>query len=121
VAAKIKKIGTVKTMKALSLWHGVTSAALLQMPVDLSARQTAILLTVHMKSGPHSIKSLAKNLSISKPAVCRAIDVLENEKLLRRVADKKDKRNILLLPSAKGTAYLQELGNMIASISKDAA
>jgi len=114
-----KKIAS-KTLRALSLWRGITTAALKDMPIDLSARQTAILLTVHLESGPHSLKSLTKNLSISKPAVCRAVDVLENAKLVRRAADKKDGRNMWIVPTAKGSAYLHELAAIILQVSKAA-
>jgi len=109
-----------KTLRALSMWRGVTAAALQNMSIDLSARQTAILLTVHLEPGPHSLKSLSKNLSISKPAVCRAVDVLENAKLLRRAPDKKDGRNMLIMPTAKGGVYLHELAQIILQASKAA-
>jgi DNA-binding MarR family transcriptional regulator len=117
--AKAKKIGTAKTMKALTLWHGVTSAALEHLPYDLSSRQTAILLHVYLLPSPHSIKNLSKSLSISKAAICRAVDVLENAKLLRRASDRNDKRNILLLPTAKGSTFLQEFASLILSVSKE--
>jgi DNA-binding MarR family transcriptional regulator len=118
---KLKKIGSTKTMRALTLWRGVTQTALEQMPIDLSARQTSILLTVHLTPGPHSIKSLSKYLSISKPATCRAIDVLENAKLVRRAEDKKDKRTVVILPAAKGSEYLRTFADIIVSVSKEAA
>lgn len=120
MAAKAK-IGTPKVKRALAFLHGVTSASLKCMSLDLSARQTVILLTVYLESGPHSIKSLSKLLSISKPAVCRAVDVLENARLIRRVPDRQDKRKILLLHTAKGSGYLHELAGIIMQASKEAA
>lgn len=119
--AKSKKIGTPKTQRALAMWRGITLAALKKMPLDLSARQTAVLLTVHLEPGPHSIKSLAANLAISKPAICRALDVLEAAKLLRRATDKKDRRNVWVLPAAKGSVYLHELAGIILQASRTAA
>ena len=80
VRAKEEKIGSSKTIRALSFWHGVTAAALQRMPVDLSARQTAVLLNIYIMPSPHSIKSLSEELMISKPAICRAVDALENVK-----------------------------------------
>jgi DNA-binding MarR family transcriptional regulator len=114
VAAKSKN----KTARALALWHGVTTAALKSMPLDLSARQMAILLAVHLEPAPQGLKRLSKNLSISKPAVCRAVDVLESAKLLRRTPDKKDKRTIFILPTAKGRAFLQEFAEIVVAASK---
>jgi DNA-binding MarR family transcriptional regulator len=121
MSPKVKKIGTAKTMKALALWQGATIAALKELPIDLSTRQMALLLTVHLEAGPHSVKTLSKKLSISKPALCRATDVLENDNLLRRASDRSDKRNILIMPTAKGSAFLHEFAMIIVSVSKDMA
>lgn len=119
--AKQEKIGSPRSVRALAFWHGVTAAALKQMPLDLSARQTAVLLNIYLIHQPHSIKSLAEELDISKPAVCRAVDALENAKLVRRTRDKQDKRNVLILPTAKGTAFLNEFADIILQVSKEAA
>ena len=121
VQVKEEKIGSSKIIRALSFWHGVTSTALKQMPVDLSARQTAVLLNVYLMPAPHSIKSLADDLIISKPAVCRAIDALEAAKLVKRVRDKLDKRNVLINRTVKGSVYLSEFADIILSMSKEAA
>ena len=121
VQVKDEKIGSSKIIRALSFWHGVTSTALKQMPVDLSARQTAVLLNVYLMPAPHSIKSLAEDLMISKPAVCRAIDALETAKLVKRLRDRQDKRTVLIPRSVKGSVYLSEFADIILSISKEAA
>lgn len=119
VRAKEEKIGSSKTIRALSFWHGVTAAALQKMPVDLSARQTAVLLNIYLMPSPHSIKSLAEELMISKPAICRAIDALENTKLVKRTRDKQDKRNVLIQRTVKGSVYLSEFADIILSASKE--
>lgn len=116
---KEEKIGNSKTMLALSFWHGVVSTSLQKMPVDLSARQTAILLHIYLMPAPHSIKKLSEELLISKPATCRAIDALENAKLVRRVRDKGDKRNVIIQRTVKGSVYLSEFADIILSMSKD--
>ncbi len=118
---KEEKIGSSKTMLALSFWHGVTSTALQKMPVDLSSRQTAVLLHIYLMPSPHSIKLLADELMISKPAICRAVDTLENAKLVKRVRDKNDKRNVIIQRTVKGSVYLSEFADIILSMSKDAA
>src|SRR5436190_19771693 len=109
MTSKNKKFSP-KLQRALSFWHNVTAASLKELPLDLSVRQAAILLAVHLQDGPHSIKSLAEALLISKPAICRAIDVLERENFVRRAPDRKDKRNMHVLPTAKGAAFLSEFG-----------
>ena len=121
MAVKDEKIGSNRTIRALSFWHGVTANALKKMPVDLSARQTAVMLNVYLMPPPHSIKSLAEELMISKPAVCRAIDALEKAKLVKRVRDKGDKRNVLINRTVKGTVYLSEFADIILTASKEAA
>jgi DNA-binding MarR family transcriptional regulator len=40
---------------------------------DLSARQLAVLLTVHLTDGPHTVRGLAAELNVSKPAITRAL------------------------------------------------
>ncbi len=119
VRAKEEKIGSSKTIRALSFWHGVTATALKKMPVDLSARQTAVLLNVYLLQPPHSIKSLAEELMISKPAICRAVDALENAKLIKRIRDKQDKRNVIIQRTVKGSVYLSEFADIILTASKD--
>lgn len=120
VRAKEEKIGSSKTIRALSFWHGVTAAALQRMPVDLSARQTAVLLNIYIMPSPHSIKSLSEELMISKPAICRAVDALENVKLVKRIRDKQDKRNVIIQRTVKGSVYLSEFADIILSASKEA-
>jgi DNA-binding MarR family transcriptional regulator len=70
---------------------------------------------------PHSIKSLAEDLMISKPAICRAIDALEKAKLVKRIRDRGDKRNVLINRTVKGSVYLSEFADIILSVSKEAA
>lgn len=118
---KLEKIGSNRTIRALAFWHGVTANALKQMPVDLSARQTAVLLNIYLMPAPHSIKSISDELMISKPAVCRAVDALEKAKLVKRIRDKSDKRNVLLQRTVKGSVYLSEFADIILSVSKEAA
>lgn len=117
----VEKIGSSKIIRALSFWHGVTEKSLRQLPIDLSVRQTAVLLHVYLKPAPHSIKSLAAALSISKPAVCRAIDTLEASKFVRRARDRDDQRNVLIQRTVKGTVYLSDLAGIILHTSKEAA
>lgn len=118
---KDEKVGSSKIIRALSFWHNVTSTALKEMPIDLSARQTAVLLNVYLMPMPHSVKSLAEDLLISKPAVCRALDTLEAAKLVKRVRDRQDKRNVLVQRTVKGSVYLSEFADIILSMTKEAA
>lgn len=117
MVSKDEKIGSSKTMRALAFWNAVTATTLRKMPVDLSSRQTAVLLSVYLASRAHSIKSLSEELSISKPAICRAIDALEKAKLVKRTRDKQDKRNVFVQRTVKGSVYLSEFADIILSQS----
>ena len=117
----VEKIGSSKLLGALSFWHGVTATALKQMPLDLSARQQAVLLNVYLLPPPHSIKKLSETLHVSKPAVCRAVDALERAGLVKRVRDAQDKRNVFVQRTVKGSVYLSEFADIILSVSKRAA
>jgi hypothetical protein len=60
----------------LKLWHQVITRSLRELPYDLSQRQIGVLLSVYMSPPPHTVRNLAERLSISKPAICRALDAL---------------------------------------------
>jgi hypothetical protein len=70
---RIKDMTTAfDTQDALKLWQRVVSRSLRELPYDLSQRQTGVLLTVYMSPPPHTIRSLAEQLNVSKPAICRS-------------------------------------------------
>jgi DNA-binding MarR family transcriptional regulator len=92
--------------------------SVVRLPADLSARQLAILLSVYMNPPPHTVKKLSEELSISKPAVCRALDSLSMLGLLKRKRDEKDRRNIFVQRTLKGSVFLNDLGEMGHSVLK---
>lgn len=81
---------------------------------DLSARQTAILLNVYLTPEPHTVRALAAELNISKPAVSRAIDKLSVLGLIRRQTDENDRRSVNLFRTVDGARYVSMLGDVIA-------
>lgn len=118
MANKAKTFSSPKTKQALAHWYNVTTESLDILPVDLSARQSAVLLHVYLHEELCGIKDLATQLGISKPAICRAVDVLEAENLLRRKPDRNDKRHILLHPTAKGNKYLHKFADIVIKAPK---
>ena len=82
---------------------------------DLSARQMALLLTVYLGQPPHTVRGLAQELNISKPAVTRALDRLQGLGYIRRAADELDRRNVLIGRTAAGSAYLKDFAAMVAA------
>ena len=81
---------------------------------DLSSRQTAILLNIYLTEEPHTVRALASELNISKPAVSRAIDKLSVLGLIKRQTDEKDRRSVNLYRTIDGARYVMRLGDIIA-------
>lgn len=86
---------------------------------DLSSRQMAILLNIYMTEPPHTVRALASDLNISKPAVSRAIDKLSVLGLIKRQTDEKDRRSINLYRTINGSRYVMQLGDTIAEKARE--
>jgi len=105
---------------ALSLWHDVTLQSVLTTGPDLSTRQLVIFTTIYLENGPHTVRSLAEKLSVTKAVITRAIDTLEGLKFVRRCADPRDKRSVLIERTARGSTYLSEFADHIRDHLKSA-
>ncbi len=104
--------------QALELWHGVTVAALRREQPELSARQFALLLQVYLAPPPHTVRALARDLAMSKPAVSRALDTLGRLDFLRRKRDQADRRSVLVQRTVKGSDFLREFGDLAAESAR---
>lgn len=96
----------------LKLWRSVMVTALRNDLPDLTARQFALLLQVYTTPQPHTVRGIAKELNMSKPAVTRALDRLEKLDLLRRKVDESDRRSILVQRSIAGSVFLRDFADM---------
>jgi len=74
---------------------------------DLTNRQMALLMLVHLTPGPHTVRGLAKTLGVSKPVVTRALNTLGALGYLRRERDQDDRRNIFVVRTKDGTQFLE--------------
>lgn len=83
---------------------------------DLSARQLAVFLICYLNDTVQTVRGLAAALKVSKPAITRALDRLEELNLLGRKTDPMDRRSVLVQRTEEGFEYLQN----IQSIMKDA-
>ena len=91
---------------------------------DLSARQLGVFLTCYLKDGAHTVRGLAAELNVSKPAITRALDRLGELDLARRKVDPADRRSVLVQRTLKGTAFLRDLRSIMAeagAVKKPAA
>jgi DNA-binding MarR family transcriptional regulator len=104
----------VSDRQALGLWLDVTARAVRSSGPDLTARQTALMLKVYLEAGPHTVRGLATQLGVGKPAIVRAIDTLEEAGLVQRVADTDDRRNVFIEGTEKGAESLAEYARFIS-------
>src|SRR5713101_4230989 len=84
---------------------------------DLSARQLGVFLTCYLLDGGHTVRGLAAELNVSKPAITRALDRLGELDLARRKVDPLDRRSILVQRTLKGTAFLRDLRSIMGEAS----
>lgn len=80
---------------------------------DLSARQLGVFLTCYLQDGAHTVRGLAADLNVSKPAITRALDRLGELDLARRKVDPLDRRSVLVQRTLKGQAFLRDLRSIM--------
>ena len=84
---------------------------------DLSARQLGVFLICYLQDGNHTVRGLAAELNVSKPAITRALDRLSELDLARRKVDPQDRRSVLVQRTLKGQAFLRELRGIMQEAS----
>jgi DNA-binding MarR family transcriptional regulator len=109
----------LSTAQALRLWHDVGLAQVRDEAPDLSVRQMTILLTIYLQPPPHTVRGLAAKLKVSKPVITRALDAMGKFELVTRRRDEKDMRNVLIQRTVKGALFLERLGDLVSSTSKE--
>ena len=85
---------------------------------DLSARQLGVFLTCYLQDGNHTVRGLAADLKVSKPAITRALDRLGELDLARRKVDSLDRRSVLVQRTMKGQAFLRDLRSIMTEAGK---
>lgn len=97
----------------LGLWKDVTVATVASDMPDLSARQLAVMLCVYLEEGPHTVRSLAARLKVTKAVISRAIDRLKSYDYIKRADDPRDRRSIVLRRTPGGIAFLRGFAGII--------
>lgn len=100
-------------LQSLELWRHAFVASVRGDAPDLSARQMALMLSVYLGEGPHTVRGLALALKISKPAVSRALDRLGDLGYIRRQRDDLDHRNVLVQKTTSGVNFLTGFSQLI--------
>ena len=80
---------------------------------DLSARQLGVFLICYLEAEAQTVRGLAAQLGVSKPAITRALDRLSEFDLVRRKTDPLDRRSVLVQRTPTGTAFLRDLRNIL--------
>jgi len=97
----------------LTNWRAIMCDAVRTDGPDLSMRQWSILLTVYLNPGPHTVRAMARDLNVPKPAISRALDALSILGFVKRVRDPSDKRIVLIQKTADGAIYLDEFARLV--------
>ncbi len=108
----------MRPSQALKLWHDVMLAEVRDDEIDLSARQTTILLTIYLEPPPHTVRGLAEKLAVTKPAITRALDTMGRAGLVSRRRDEADRRNVIVQRTVKGALYVERLGDLIVASAR---
>lgn len=87
---------------ALRCWMNTLVGFVRSDQPDLTNRQMAILMSVYMQDGPHTVRGLAARLGVSKPVVTRALNTLGAYGYVRRRKDETDLRNVLIDQTPQG-------------------
>lgn len=88
---------------------------------DLTARQLGVLLKAYtISNSTLTVRGLAADLNISKPAVTRALDRLVELECARRKVDPLDRRSILIERTSKGRSYFNTIKKNLRHAAKAA-
>ena len=88
---------------------------------DLTARQLAVFLKVYLElQTDHTVRGLAAELNVSKPAVTRALDRLAESDFIKREQDTHDRRSIIVRRTSAGSVYLRTLNGYVNDANKQA-
>jgi DNA-binding MarR family transcriptional regulator len=111
---------SLRPSQALRLWHDVTLDIVKDGEQDLSARQTAILLTIYLEAPPHTVRGLAAKLGVTKPAITRALDTMGKLELVSRQARRSGPAQRASCNEPwKGALFVERFGDAIIARGKD--
>jgi DNA-binding MarR family transcriptional regulator len=85
---------------------------------DLSARQLGVFLTSYLEAEAQTVRGLAANLNVSKPAITRALDRLSEFDLVRRKTDPLDRRSVLVQRTIAGAGFMRDLKKIVGQADK---
>ena len=99
--------------EALQLWHRVNLGSVLADQPDLTTRQLALLTCVYLEPAPHTVRSLAARLNVTKAVITRAVNTLGQYGFITRAADPNDGRSVLVRRTGRGSRYLSDFAERV--------
>ena len=113
-------MGTEAVEQRLDVLRQTTVALVRRDGPDLSARQMGVFLTSYLEDEAQTVRGLAANLNVSKPAITRALDRLSEFDLVRRKTDPMDRRSVLVQRTLAGAGFMRDLKKILADSEKEA-
>lgn len=107
------KIPTILKNPNLEVLRKATVGLVRNDQPDLSARQLGVLLTCYLNEEPQTVRGLALELNVSKPAITRALDRLAEFELVRRKIDPLDRRSVLVQYTHKGATFVNDMAKLV--------
>jgi len=99
-------------------WKGYANQKLAESGYDLTIEQAIIIVHARYDDGLNQQK-ISEMIDRDKTSTTRFIDILENENLVKRVPDKKDRRQNLIRLTEKGEEKCQEFINTAIGIESE--
>lgn len=99
--------------EALQLWHRVNLGSVLADQPDLTTRQLALLTCVYLEPSPHTVRSLAVRLNVTKAVITRALNTLGQYGFITRGPDPNDGRSVLVRRTGRGSRYLSDFAERV--------
>jgi DNA-binding MarR family transcriptional regulator len=87
---------------------------------DLTQRQLAVMLTIYLEPGPHTVRGLAAHLTISRTVISRALNRLAEYDFAHRKVDMRDRRSVFVQRTVRGAAYVRRISAALAGSQSDA-
>ena len=104
---------SAEAVAPLSNWLDVLARYVASGHPDLTNRQMALLLLVYLDPGPHTVRGIAARLHVSKPVVTRILNALSALGYVRRQKDMSDLRNIFVVRTPDGLAFVEAFAGLI--------
>ncbi|CAK7193249.1 hypothetical protein COMNV_01463 [Commensalibacter sp. Nvir] len=114
-----KMVDETNAGKYINVLKDTITALVRQETPDLSARQLAVFLICYLNETVQTVRGLAATLKVSKPAITRALDRLEELGMLSRKIDPMDRRSVLVQRSDIGNDHLSNIQSIMLKASKE--